>query len=289
MRELFEAIAELSVFLGWIAKQLHRAVKVAEPWGILFVVVGLWFTFEQLQDSRSALEEDRVARAWQIVASDAPGNSGKIWALEYLVQSQQEPLPGLDLAPRTGEIGAFLRGVDLAGADLPNADLRGADLTGANFRDANLADANFEGATLHGADFTGAQITYVNFGDVKGSVIGLDHDSFGIDTIYYCREDYEFNFKPAITSFPDTETLSEAAAIWSAPTQLFGFDPYLSINRVRPDEFALEYDDYEISWYELSWALCDENRRITRSDRLRLQFDIINSILQRITEEPNND
>lgn len=127
--------------------------------------------------------EDREARAWQLLIVKAPGNSGKIEALEYL-HKRGAPLRGIDLTPsevskeweewekewkkwKEKQDGkpepappncpqyTYLRGVNLVESDLQKAilvcsDLANADLRGADLWRANLWRANLEGANLRG-------------------------------------------------------------------------------------------------------------------------------------------
>lgn len=127
-------------------------------------------------------QEEREARAWQLITTKAVGNSGKIWALEYLSSEQLWPLfpkswllnkertslhginltppdaPGVEereFAPLIGRcpLSTYLTGVEIPEAELRNAvlicaDLRGADLRGAELSDAVLRDADLQEADL---------------------------------------------------------------------------------------------------------------------------------------------
>ena len=101
-----------------------------------------------------------------MVTTPAPGNSGKIEALEYLnfevwwwPLKHQIPLVGIDLSRPQGEgprvylQGIELSGADLAGANLSDTNLSSADLSGANLQNATLTstwldDANLDSAIL---------------------------------------------------------------------------------------------------------------------------------------------
>ena len=171
-----------------VAKKSTSAIKAFEPWGILIAVIALVMTAIDF-------EEDRTARAWQLLASDAPGNSGKIWALEYLGRARhcadwipgfgllpeewqdavsdrecppREPLHGVDLSPRENDGRAYtprtyLRGVRLEGSDQTAAIFERADLTSADLSRANLFTTTFADANLDNADFTGARFGAVDF------------------------------------------------------------------------------------------------------------------------------
>lgn len=166
--------------LGWLGGASHRFVKEAEPWGILFAVVGLFLSLLAFAfDYRDKVEE-RTVRAWQLVTTKAPGNSGKTEALEYLNRidgfwcageeclitlKARTALTGVDLSlqdeqKNTDLRGPYLREADLGGADLSYADLSGADLDGADLSDAFLGDAN-----LRGASFSNANLSEAYLGD----------------------------------------------------------------------------------------------------------------------------
>ena len=164
-----------------------------EPWGILAAVLALIVAITQFWVEFADRVNEREVRAWQLVTTVAPGNSGKVAALEYLNQEDgflcfewlqghlswlhaenantgclfllkpQTELVGIDLSvrdngPSNGQpnrnYGVFLQGVDLSGAVLRNADLSGADLSGR----ANLSNADLSGAVLSGADLSGADL-----------------------------------------------------------------------------------------------------------------------------------
>ena len=186
-------------------RKLTSAARAVEPWGILIAVVALVMTAIDF-------EEDRTARAWQLLASDAPGNSGKIWALEYLGRARhcldwipgfgllpenwqdavsvrecppREPLTGIDLSPRDGDVGTYLWGVrleraflthaDFAGASLGQSNLAHAELSGANLSGANLQLANLSGSSLLAANLSGADLGFANLSGTQ--VAGADISS----------------------------------------------------------------------------------------------------------------
>ena len=121
----------------------HPAVKAAEPWGILLAVIALGLSLVAFWIDYSDRVEKRTVRAWQLLTTKAPGNSGKIAALEYLDKEDgllcgddgclltlkyREPLVGINLSnpePEQGT-GAFLFRARLPNAILWHANLRGA-------------------------------------------------------------------------------------------------------------------------------------------------------------------
>ena len=110
----------------------------------------------------------RIAQAWQLITQYAPGNSGKIQALEYLnsadchspryptkwelwkscgvmalfVSPQQaESLNGIDLSEKTHSSSVYLLDVDLSGADHVGANLSGVNLDRALFEGETQFDS----------------------------------------------------------------------------------------------------------------------------------------------------
>jgi hypothetical protein len=187
--------------------RVHHAVKEIEPWGILIAVVAVVLSLLTFwTDFRDRVDERRV-RAWQLLKTEALGNSGKREALEYLNKEDglfcfgarclltlqpQTWLAGLDLSSKTfepREEGVFLNRVQLPGAQLERANLRGASLSGANLSNANLSNANLveanlsnsdlsganlSGAGLPGADLSGANLTGANLRDAWVPQANLD-------------------------------------------------------------------------------------------------------------------
>ena len=195
-------------------KWLHRQITRIEPWSILFVAIALVLTVVQFwMDYRDRVNE-RAVRAWTIVTTAAPGNSGKKEALEYLnsdvelcfdwlwgwcafVWKKKTPLGGIDLShsrlglaqPPQGLSGLGLagRGVYLQYANLPEADLSHANLSGANLFEANLSGATFLRANLSNAfllmtDLSDANLTGANLSGVFSSELNLFRANlFGAD------------------------------------------------------------------------------------------------------------
>ena len=156
-----------------------RWLRALEPVGFVVGVVALVVAAATFVVDLYDRQEARVVRAWQLVTTDAPGNSGKREALEYLNRREtifgwpawqyhwaydllplkrMVPLVGIDLSVEPGGTGAYLVGVDLRGADLRNARLEGANLRGADLSDADLSGIDLRGADLQGADLNGATL-----------------------------------------------------------------------------------------------------------------------------------
>lgn len=182
-RQLYRVVKVLS----WPLRHPHQAVIAAEPWGILFAVIGLFFSLIAFAFDYSDKIEERKVSAWQLITTKASGNSGKTDALEYLNKLEgiwcnrvdcvvtlklPESFHGIDLSPkdsqsRTYLVGANLRHADFNKAKLNQSDLLNADLWGATFKEANLRGANLRGADLSGALFDRADLAGADLSDSK--------------------------------------------------------------------------------------------------------------------------
>jgi hypothetical protein len=67
-----------------LRSRMHRTVQEIEPWGILIAVVALVLSLASIWIDYADRVEERTVRAWQLLTTRAPGNSGKIAALQYL-------------------------------------------------------------------------------------------------------------------------------------------------------------------------------------------------------------
>ena len=167
---------------------LFRFIRTLEPLAILIVIVAFFNEF-------SYRHEERTARSWQLLTTRAPGNSGKVEALEYL-NSRKIPLEEIDLTPpilakqweRTPKEKrapvevcpqfTYLRKVELHEAKLAyatlvcahllEANLRGADLMKADLQSAFLMNADLRNADLARTDLRGADLTSADLRGVRG-------------------------------------------------------------------------------------------------------------------------
>lgn len=181
--------------------QIHGIVKELEPWGIRIAVIALIITFVQFSCEHEDRIEERQVRAWQLLATKVPGNSGKIAALQYLNKEDgllcfewlrgklnwlhrsdsnsacvilfkgRNPLVGIDFSPPNNSasdylsddsLGAFLEGVDLRQAMLERANMSRAVLFGADLSGADLRQANLSKAILNIANLSKADLVKVD-------------------------------------------------------------------------------------------------------------------------------
>lgn len=130
---------------------LHRWVKTAEPWGVLFAVIGLGLAAASFWIERQDRKEDRINRA---LANFAAG-IGRPEALDLLRRS------GISLiALRAPD--ARLPEVDLAGLDITDSDFSGAFLPRSILTGVKLARSNLQDANISGADGSGGDLSFID-------------------------------------------------------------------------------------------------------------------------------
>jgi uncharacterized protein YjbI with pentapeptide repeats len=177
-------------------------VFVAEMVAIVVTVAALGIATAGLWEQVRVNKDTTLAHNWTLLTTLAPGNSGKVKAMQYLA-SKKQPLDGIDLSceamnrivkytpdeensdeetdsetveetdsetvknhsckPRV-----YLRSLDLSEAthswrvSLRDANLRGANLWGANLSGAILSGANLSGTDLGRANLSGAFLLGAN-------------------------------------------------------------------------------------------------------------------------------
>ncbi len=179
-------------WLNYLFHALERA-------GLIFLIPTAYVLIVDLEDRQA----QRIAQAWQLITQNAPGNSGKVQALEYLniadcylphdptkwelfkscgftalfvSPKQKEPLSGIDLSEKTHSSSVYLYGsklsrAELRGANLSIANLNKADLSGASLYEADLSGASLLFANLSGTDLYGANLSGANLheADLSGA------------------------------------------------------------------------------------------------------------------------
>lgn len=174
--------------LTWFCRPFNDSFRIIELLAILIAITAFILELGNRQ-------EEREARAWQLVTTKAVGNSGKNGALEYLNSEQHWPffpkwwplhkerveLRRVDLTSYSPaekkqiiEAGicqrrTVLKNVQLPDAqlvlttffcaELPQANFQNAKLGYADLRGTNLREANLRNADLRGAMLQGADLT----------------------------------------------------------------------------------------------------------------------------------
>lgn len=187
---------QISRIASWL--ESHPTIKIMTISGALLTFLfDIGYTYIHI---RPLQEEERRARFWEVIARPAPGNSGKIQAMEYL-SKQGVPLHGTNLSceRHQGEWkniktrlfsfeirecigGVYLQNAFLPGADLSTANLRGALLDGSVLTGANLDSANLRGARVAHAGLRQASLTNItaNMADfsyadfTEGNLVGAN-------------------------------------------------------------------------------------------------------------------
>ena len=154
-----------------------QLLRVVEPLSILLAVIGLFVELASHQDSR-------IVSAWQLLTTQASGNSGKIEALEYLnaprwwglFGAPRASLQGIDLS--ASGAGTYLAGVDLRSAELSRASFNGADLDDADLSDADLQRSILTHVQATDTVFTDAEIDFADLGGAVLKSAQIDRTSF---------------------------------------------------------------------------------------------------------------
>lgn len=141
---------------------------------------------EQLKLAQAGIERNQIIQAWQIITTPAPGNSGKIQALEALHINGQT-LFGIDLScQRMGAVWTsdgcnrptFLRAISLVGADLSHANLAGSDLENAVLSRSRFSFANLEFVSLRRSKIDQASFGHSNLSHADISWSNAINSSF---------------------------------------------------------------------------------------------------------------
>lgn len=165
---------------GW---SLAKFIRAIEPAAILIAIVAFGIELGDRQ-------EERTARAWQLLTTQAPGNSGKVEALAYLNQQDYWFWPDFIISPPPFEWSEWwpteprwwpfskqrtvLAGINLTPPKV-REQIRGAIvhrtgrcaaetfLVGVQLQNANLFLADLRCTDLFGANFERADLLRVNF------------------------------------------------------------------------------------------------------------------------------
>lgn len=140
-------------------------------------------------------QAQHINQAWGIVATNAPGNSGKIQALEYLNSQscwrvlslkvlnencawfswkRRLPLNGIDLRSQSDQDGPYLQKINLEGAALYGAHLVRAYLVLANLKYLKAERINLQYASLYNSDMSDANLLAANLRFAKLFNVNLE-------------------------------------------------------------------------------------------------------------------
>lgn len=195
IRRLIKGIAEWPTKQTWARRaRASNWVLALEIGAVVGSAVGLFFAYLQFGEQVKVNKATALVHNWTLLTTRAPGNSGKVEAMEYLA-SRRHPLIGIDLSceamdgaevDKQGESvcvrptylkslnlskaargwSVSLKGANLSGAYLERANLSGAELSSINLSHANLEKAKLIGTTLKDVNLTEA---ILNDAELKGA------------------------------------------------------------------------------------------------------------------------
>ena len=233
-------------------------------------------TLEFRENRRERIEASK-ARYWQILTNRAPGNSGKIEALEYLTKHEIS-LNGINLSCRylggmnnEGECisPTHLQGLDFSAKNgvrtpeyLPNISLRNAQLDDANLWLALLPNVGFYRANLQRSDVSEASLCGANFreANLSGAALSGSDVRFAsfLDTIAVNAELSGANFAWSVFHGTDLSQSNISHSNFANVTFGYEFDVRrVSLNgsNVSGADFSnakgLEFIDFTNTW---AWA-----------------------------------
>lgn len=174
----------------WKLSDINNVLRKWEPIGLFVAVIalivsGVQFNFEleDREDERIARKNGRIVDAWQLLTTQASGNSGKVESIEFLLE-QNISLDGLDMSCEThgGKIAkqeivnstqqdrakthlctkpVYLRNLKFVGT--PPDDKIRKDIEAASFRGGDLVGLKLENWTFRFSDFSYAVIEDAEF------------------------------------------------------------------------------------------------------------------------------
>ena len=83
----------------WPLRHPHKTVKALEPWGILLAAIGLITAVASFWIDYHDRVQERTVRAWQLVTTPAPGNSGEPQLVVLREEVEEEGDDGFEVKP----------------------------------------------------------------------------------------------------------------------------------------------------------------------------------------------
>jgi len=158
----------------------QKYVVIAAPWvTLMFSIVGMFVAVWFFMVERSSRLEQRILDSWQLLTITAPGNNGKVQALEFLAK-QNLDLHGIDLGSNEKQIGTYLSNVNIPNIRMTKANLSGAILTDANLSGSFLTSSNLERVNFAGSNLSASQMVKVNL--VSASMQGANLSNTNLRT-----------------------------------------------------------------------------------------------------------
>lgn len=156
---------------------VHNLVVIAQPWGILFAVVGVGIAGLSLLIDLDDRLLDRKYRAWTILlqvssqttattrASLTGSNTEDGARSQEIIHGRRE---GTGTSVRGALEDSILDGADLGAASMIGAQLDGASMRATVLGEANLEDSFFGRADVTDADFEDTNLTSADLSEVSG-------------------------------------------------------------------------------------------------------------------------
>lgn len=196
--------------LLWRWFNLWRAF---EALGIAVAIFAGWLAYSANTIAIDALQDQKIASAWQILAAPGRGSTGKRYALEVLLARTDEPLTGLDLGC-AGEIKPVKpsnKPSKCTPADFSRATFFGA--AEGYFEQRVIWSSNFEGvdfseSQIKNVSFTGTNLRDSIFNEVGMRDVIFDEETDLTGTTIYLAEPAPIE-KPPWYDFWRSENYSE--------------------------------------------------------------------------------
>jgi len=137
---------------------LPRWLKLFEPFAIIFGIAAL------LNDMASR-EEARIVAAWQLLATQQRGNTGKGDAINFLA-SRGISLAGVEFGLQSvqrGEARSILMDVEVDNADFEYASFSGVAIFGSKILNSHLVGVDFSNSGMNQSSFNGSELDNTDF------------------------------------------------------------------------------------------------------------------------------
>lgn len=232
-----------SRFLRW-AERIDATIEthpVARLLGLVVGFIGLMAActaFIQITLDISNRQDDRIARAWEVVTRPVPGNTGKGSAISYLMGRDNDMI-GLDISCQRMNGGWDAETLSCQSAptitDLNLDDHKSFilwNVSGVHFIFDDLSDSRFEFADMRGALFTATKL------DGSSIVARMDGTQFLLTDLSDVSIAAPSEIERERLNWPDPP---EAAEVWISGADMSGF-------RIYPTWITIE------SQHNFSWA-----------------------------------
>ena len=229
--------------------------------------VAIWQQHKAGKTQEIAGIKQEIIGAWQILANQASGNSGKIEAIEFLAKNKKS-LSGINMSFDHHKGQVYLAGLDVSQTTLGHqADLFEAHFEGANLREARFEGANLVGAHFEGADLIGAHFEGVNDEKIWSSVLGARFKGANLSWAHFDEANLKgFDFEGAdlIGARFEGANLSEANFAGANLSRANFEGAKYPTNSLFKDSYVLTYNNATVNLSDLPHAL---------PDRFKFQFE----------------